>query len=110
MNRFFLGLIILGIGYSLQAQNINNYVEKHFTASADSVALDSLSIVPGSEIVMVDGVITNAYIIDYKNAKITMDSTLSGKTIYIAYRAYTIDIQKAYYHGGRARKGIFNRA
>lgn len=83
------------------SQDVTNLRKQKLLLTSDTVMIDSLSLVPQSEIIFFNKTpLDNAkYEIDYtKGIIILKDKTLRGKSIDISYRAFPISFSKPYAH------------
>jgi hypothetical protein len=83
------------------SQDVTNLRKQKLLLTNDTVKIDSLSLVPQSEIIFFNKTpLDNAkYEIDYtKGIIILKDKTLRGKSIDISYRAFPISFSKPYAH------------
>jgi len=86
--RFFVvSVVFCCFGWGAEAQTYSNRNSKTIVVDADTLVLDSSSLVVGS--VVLEGVDTADYEIDYMNGRIIIKNPdLQGKTISAAYRKY----------------------
>jgi len=95
-------ILILFISLTAKTQNLSNLRIKSFELNSDTILLDSLSIVPGSEIVSgKDKTIISdtSYIIDYTKALFISSTKLLNNepVISITYRTFPINFAASYY-------------
>ncbi|MDY0015735.1 MAG: hypothetical protein RBS13_05945, partial [Bacteroidales bacterium] len=96
-----IGLVLIVIMWFLSSilhsQNFSNRVHKTFLINADTLVLDSLSLVLGS--LLIDNMDTNNYVIDYPSALfIIKNPSLKGQTINLTYRTLPIRLHKKIQH------------
>ncbi|GAB4249128.1 MAG: hypothetical protein Kow0079_01640 [Vicingaceae bacterium] len=92
-----IGLVPL----KLSAQNKSNLVVKEVVAASDSIQLDSLSIVPGSQQIKVEDGNFNEddFYWDYINGVLKIkNKNLIGKKIIVSYRTFNFKWNKKLYH------------
>ncbi len=83
------------------AQNISNLKKQTLRLSEDTLQLDSLSIIPNSEIIFMGNqpIDNNAYEIDYaKSLFIINDKSLKGQHISLTYRVFPYSFDDSYEH------------
>ncbi len=83
------------------AQDITNIREQKLTLTGDTVFIDSLSLVPNSEIIFFNNELLddNRYTVDYaKSLLILKDKSLIGKTILFKYRVLPISFESSFEH------------
>lgn len=86
---------------NVRAQGVTNIREQSLLINSDTIFIDSLSLVPNSEIIFLANVpIDNSsYEIDYtKGVFIVKDNFLKGKTISLTYRVFPVSFEKPYEH------------
>lgn len=85
----------------LQAQRWNNLRNKSIVVNADSIKVDSLSMIPSSQILK-DGsgnaVPDSLYQFDYARSLFIPNASLKGKQLQMTYRVLPIDLSLEYYH------------
>ena len=84
-----------------KAQDFSNLRKKQLFISADSLLLDTLSMVPNSELLMYNGVTIdkNEYEIDYVSSLIHIkEKTLIGKEIIVIYRVFPLSFVESFEH------------
>ena len=93
-------LFLLMVTTVVGAQNFNNLKEKIIWVDADSILIDTLSIIPGSEQVSEgDSLIDKQlYSFDFGKALFFPDSFLKGKTLKLVYRTFWLNFTKPYFH------------
>lgn len=97
-------IIILFLLFTLgvKSQTLTNLRSKSFTVISDSIVLDTLSIVPGSEIIMTENkVISDSlYHIDYAKSVLNLNAGFLKTTnqLLIRYRVFPVNISGSYYH------------
>ena len=87
--------------HSVYSQGVTNTRVKSFVADNDTIVLDSLSIVSGSDIIFVSNQILDdsKYEIDYtKGLFILNDQSFKGREIKVAYRVFPMSFEKNYEH------------
>jgi hypothetical protein len=97
-SRFILLLFSVSLTGFLHAQHLNNLRERHFTYSPDTIHLDSLSIIPGSEIIYLnDNVVsdTSLYTIDYPHSLLYFKKTFED-TLKITYRIFPYNFARVF--------------
>lgn len=85
----------------LSAQRWNNLRTQSIVLSADTIQLDSLSIVPSSEIVKDNQgtpISDSLYTIDYARSLFIPNQTLKGTMVNVTFRVLPIDLSQKYYH------------
>lgn len=82
------------------AQESSNWRSKFIFVSADTLQLDSLSIIPNSERLELDGKLLNdsSFQINYTKSQIVFDKRLKGKSLKISYRVFPLLFTKEYAH------------
>jgi len=100
--RQLLSFILLFVLCSqIQAQRWNNLRQQELQLNSDSIKLDSLSLVPSSQILR-DGegklIPDSLYQIDHAKGLLIPDKSLKGTQVQISYRVLPIDLSKEYYH------------
>lgn len=83
------------------AQNISNIKKQQIEIVADTTFLDSLSIIPNSEIIFLNNtsIAYGTYEIDYvKSLFIVKDPSLKGQKIDVTYRVLPYSIEKSFEH------------
>ncbi len=93
--------MLLCYSISASGQDISNLKEKALLISSDTVLLDSLSVIPGSEIVFINGnlVSPGRYEVDYsKGHFIVNDPMLKLKVVRIKYRVFRYSFEKSVAH------------
>lgn len=102
MQKTLFIILVLFISLTAKTQTLSNLRTKSFDVNSDTILLDSLSIVPGSEIVFTKNrtiVSDTCYTIDYTKALfIPSIKTLAHKTISITYRTFPINFSESYFH------------
>jgi hypothetical protein len=94
-----LGLFI--ITNYIEAQNISNLRQKKVVLKADTILMDSLSLVPNSEIIFYNNNLLDeaAYEIDYpKSLLIVKDKLLIGAELSISYRVFPLSFSNSFEH------------
>ena len=87
--------------HQYSAQDFNNLNKKKLFVSSDSLLVDTLSIVPHSELLMYKGVTVDKsnYEIDYPSSIIYLkDKTLIGREIELVYRVFPLSFVKTFEH------------
>lgn len=103
MNKTVTIVLILLFAFipKAKAQDVTNLRKQQLVFSSDTVLIDSLSLVPQSEIVVLENLLVDnsKYEIDYaKGVIIINDAQLKGKTIDITYRVFPLSFEKSYEH------------
>jgi hypothetical protein len=94
-------LIVLIFHQQSKAQDVTNLRQQELILDDDTVSIDSLSLVPNSEIVFFgnDPMDRLSYEIDYsKGLFILKDNILRGKTISLSYRVFPTSFEESYEH------------
>lgn len=96
-------IILILIGLGLCAQPYKNQRNKIVTHLSDTIKLDSLSIIPRSEMVLGDGIKlidSSYYKINYSEALLFLSDRIKNdyKQIHIRYRVFPISFSKVYFH------------
>ena len=81
------------------AQDLTNIKRQEITLTGDTVLIDSLSLVPHSEIIFINGTPLNAmdYEVDYaRGLFIVKNIALLGKPISITYRVFPLSFEQSY--------------
>jgi hypothetical protein len=85
----------------LRSQDLSNYRKISLQLSSDTLQLDTLSIIPNSEVLTSeDGALlpATAYQVDYPSGRIFFKKAMLGKRVRIAYRVFPLLFTKAYAH------------
>ncbi|MEA3445501.1 MAG: hypothetical protein U9R19_12345, partial [Bacteroidota bacterium] len=100
MKKGFLCISFLLIVLASEAQSLNNLRVKLVLIDSDTIQLDSLSIIPGSEEVFFDGSLVDnkLYSFDFGKALFIADNQFAGKTLKIKYRTFSINFTTPYFH------------
>ncbi len=114
LNRILYSFLLFLLPVILCAQQGNNFRNK-FIAPVDSIYLDSLSIIPNSEIIRTkDGAIFSSenYFINYSKSLLILKS-ISEDSIEISYRVFPYNFDKSYQNKSDSlirpdAKGSFN--
>jgi len=99
--KALLFLFIMLSGWALKAQELSNWREKKLNAFKDSLQIDSLSIIPASEVLKdAHGNIVplKDYYLDYANAVLFIKNRQLAKPIKISYRLFPFSLTKEYSH------------
>jgi hypothetical protein len=82
------------------AQQSSNWRSKVFFATSDTIQIDSLSIIPNSERLELDGKLVNDsnFYIDYAKSQIVFAERLHGKSLRMSYRVFPLLFTKEYAH------------
>jgi len=85
------------------SQDVSNYREKEMVLDRDTIQFDSLSLIPQSEIISIEGtsVENNFYEIDYTKAVFilkTEGAHLKNKKIKMGYRVFPLSFSEPYFH------------
>jgi len=95
-------ILLFVISLSSNAQNISNLRKKIFIIQSDSIQVDSLSVVPGSEIIRYKNkIIPNTlYHFDYAKSLLILNSKFNNemKQITMVYRVFPIDFSTTWNH------------
>lgn len=99
MRIVFLIISALLLIADLSAQETSNFRSKRYAMSSDSIQLDSLSILPGSVKVIVDGkeLSSGEYQINYTNSVIKFNNALNGD-VSINYRSLPEYLSREYFN------------
>lgn len=84
-----------------RAQRWDNLRQQDLELSSDSIKLDSLSMVPSSQILRYGNgkiIPDSLYQIDHARSWLIIAPELKGKQISLSYRVLPIDLSRAYYH------------
>jgi hypothetical protein len=99
-NYFKILIIVLSFVYQdVDAQGVTNVRQQQFKINSDTIFLDSLSIVPNSEIIFLNEKVINPtfYEIDFlKSLFIVKDNSLKNQSISISYRVFPISFENSY--------------
>ena len=98
---FIILIVITSFFQKLAAQAISNIREKEFILNQDTLLIDSLSLVPNSEIISLDGKILDAtdYEINYiKGVFVLKNNSLIGKQAVCTFRVLPYAFDKEYSH------------
>lgn len=84
----------------VQAQDFNNLRVKLMPIDSDTILLDSLSIIPGSEKVFLgDSILDNeVYVFDFGKALFIPDNRVRGEMLKIEYRVFPINFTQPYFN------------
>ncbi|MEX2379163.1 MAG: hypothetical protein WD530_00350, partial [Vicingaceae bacterium] len=98
--RVFSFLFCMFIATVSMAQQSSNWRSKVIFATADTLQLDSLSIIPNSERLELDGKLVNDsnFQINYAKSQIIFDKRLQGKSLKMRYRVFPLLFTKEYAH------------
>lgn len=85
------------------SQDVSNYREKEFLLNKDTLQLDSLSLVPQSELISINDTLleSNFYEIDYAKAVFILKEEgahLKNKKIKMGYRVFPLSFSEPYFH------------
>ena len=90
------------ISLSTYAQKFNNLRTKIFTIQNDSIQIDTLSIVPGSEILSSQNrfISDTLYRLDYANAILILNSKVvsENKQVSLTYRVFPVNFSATWHH------------
>ena len=92
---------MLGATQQAKTQDVTNLRQQVLLLSNDTITIDSLSLVPNSEIIFLDNqpIDKASYEIDYtKGAFILKNELLIGKTILLTYRVFPTSFEESYEH------------
>jgi hypothetical protein len=98
---FILCFLITSIFQYVGAQDIINIRQQKFTVISDTIIIDSLSIIPKSELIFLNNKLLNNsnYDIDYsKGLFISKENFLKGETLSITYRVFPFSFEKSFEH------------
>ncbi|MDA3952320.1 MAG: hypothetical protein PF485_01645 [Bacteroidales bacterium] len=103
MRKIFILILVLIISLSAKTQNLSNLRTKSFSTFTDTLQLDTLSIVPGSEIIFDENnsiISKSEYTIDYTKANINLLSIrlTENSTIYVSYRVFPVNFTEPYFN------------
>jgi len=85
----------------IQAQRWNNLRQQELEIRSDTIPLDSLSLIPASQILQnEDGtsIPDSLYQINYAKGLLLPEPALKGRTIKISYRVLPLNLSQSYYH------------
>ncbi len=99
MKLFLLAILTLLIDVLVNAQEINNLRIREIPVSADTIRIDSLSIIPGTLQIKGNGRLLEAgeYFVDHAGARIYIKTTRLEK-ISVSYRVLSLDLSKPFFH------------
>jgi hypothetical protein len=83
------------------AQSLSNFKSLNIILSSDSVFLDSLAIIPQSELIYLNDVVVNSssYEIDYgKSLLVVKNEAILNKKVKISYRVLPVSFSQSYQH------------
>ncbi|MBL4708262.1 MAG: hypothetical protein JKY48_07475 [Flavobacteriales bacterium] len=86
---------------SITAQELSNWREKEITPKTDTFLLDTLSIIPSSEVIKKENgmlVLTSEYELDFARARLIVNKELIGQKLTIIYRVFPYLFTKKYAH------------
>jgi len=98
---FLLLLLFFALFQNAGAQDVTNIRQQELVLNSDTVLIDSLSLVPHSEIIFLtnEPLDNSRYEINYtKGIFIVKDNLLMGKTISLTYRVFPMSFEKPYSH------------
>jgi len=101
LKRIIYILLTLFCGYVAKGQVLSNYKVSSFVVESDSIVLDSLSIVPQSEILYINDELLNStsYEIDYETSLLKVkDLSILSKKVKISYRVLPVSFTSSYEH------------
>jgi len=100
LRAFFIIFILHFTFASVQAQLPSNFISKTIYLDKDTIVLDSLSIIPRSEILYINNllVVDSLYAINYSKSKIILSKKLLNKMLTISYRYFPINFTESYAH------------
>ena len=93
--------LLFAFSQKAASQDVTNVREKNFMVVSDTLVIDSLSLVPQSEIIFFkNSTLENSkYVIDYaRSVLILRDKSLIGESISLKYRVFPISFVKPYEH------------
>lgn len=84
----------------LQAQELSNLRTKTLSLESDTLLLDTLSIIPQSEVMKLNGSFVNdsLYHFQYAESKLIIKPGLKGKEVELSYRVFPLSFTKPYAH------------
>jgi hypothetical protein len=93
-------LLLLVFPFSGEAQQLSNIKSKRIEVKADTTQLDTLSIVPGSEMLILNGDLVKAehFQIDYSKALLIWKTTLPTSPVLINYRVFPFNLAETHSH------------
>ena len=102
MRKAIILIFVSLISLTAKTQELSNFRTKSFYCTTDTILLDSLSIIPGSEIILdkTNSVISDsAYIIDYTKALLIPSKFLvkNKSFIHVAFRVFPVNFSKSFY-------------
>ena len=95
----FISVFLFLLYLQSVGQGLSTYVEKEIIVEKDTIQLDSLPMVEGSELLLFNNQILDSsqFKIDYTNSKlILLDETLVGKQLNLSYRIIDFDFNAIY--------------
>jgi hypothetical protein len=101
LKKFIYILFVLLSPYLIEAQSLSNFKVAIISLSSDSVFLDSLAIVPQSELLYLDDVLINNsfYEIDYGASILRVKNpSILNKKVKISYRVLPVSFSTSYEH------------
>ena len=97
----FIILLVISASKYAEAQDITNKRLKNLYIISDTIFIDSLSIIPNSEIIFLDNKVLDkgSYEVNYsKGIFIVKDNLLSGKAIILTYSVFPFSFEKSVEH------------
>ncbi len=94
-------ILLLSVAQNAEAQDISNIRQQDLVINKDTIFIDSLSLIPNSEIIFLgnEPLDNSSYEIDYsKSLFIVKDAELMSKTISLTYRVFPMSFEKPYEH------------
>ncbi|MFO7829325.1 MAG: hypothetical protein R6V23_11925 [Bacteroidales bacterium] len=102
MRQQLLAILFILIALVVKSQNLTNLHSKSFTVYSDSIIIDTLSIVPGSEIITLGNRVLSdsLYHVEYAQSILYLNPEIltSANQLSITYRVFPIDLSASYYH------------
>jgi len=98
---FILSLFLTTVIQFVTGQGANNLKQQNLFLSSDSISLDSLTIIPESEVLYINGkeLTADEYQVDYeKSLLILKDKSLIGKSVKVVYRVFPLSFTQSYEH------------
>ncbi|MEM9024189.1 MAG: hypothetical protein AAGB22_10630, partial [Bacteroidota bacterium] len=99
----------------LPAQDLNNQRQQQLPLDRDTVRLDSMSLVPGSISLSIDGqpVDSTTYTLDPATGLLIWRTRPAGESLTVNYRVFPVDFSRTYQHKDNSRiepdaKGAIN--
>ncbi len=99
--RILFLFLILFSAFAVRSQELSNYRSQSLFITGDTLTLDTLSIIPSSEVIQLeDGSLVSAdqYVFDFASGKAYFKKALKGKTLKVSYRVFPLLFTKEYAH------------